>query len=102
MLLVNLGKSTHLNSPHRKTDITYNDQRPLIRRIERHLKDLRMLLVVRIIVLNIPPSKARETRLRSVAEDLALRKGHVRLVELDARVERRNVRHLAHARACRW
>jgi hypothetical protein len=41
-------------------------------------------------------SEASEASLRSIAEDLPLGERHISLVELDARVERRDVDHLRH------
>ena len=77
---------------------SHNNQRPLIRRVERNLEDLPVLLVQGIVIGAVLSSKASQTGLRSVTENLTLIEWNVGLVELDSGVERRDIDHFLHAR----
>lgn len=95
-----LGRAFDVRREHTiRVWLVQDDKRPFVCRVERHLKHLGEALLVLVIPrAELAACKARETRLCCVPENLPLVEGHVRLVELDARVERCDVDHLRHAR----
>ena len=85
--------------PTRCTKTTHDDYCPLVRGVEGDLEHPRVLLLVTVVVGDMLARKTYESGFRRVAEDLALLEGYVCLVELDVRVESRDVDHLAHTRS---
>ena len=80
------------------TTCTHDDQGPLVRRVERDLEHLGVLLLMLVEVPNVPPGETNKTRLRSITEDRTFLEWNVRPVELDTRVKGCDVHGLAHAR----
>lgn len=75
-----------------------NIQSPLIRTIKRHLKDLRVVFMMFIIIWQIPPGETSQTRFRGITQYLTLLKWYVGFVEFDLGVKGADVDHLSHSR----
>src|SRR6266850_3067800 len=79
--------------------LVYDDQSPLVHRVEGYFEHLREFAQVRIIVRQRTTRKACEASLGCIAHDLAFREFDVGAIKLDTRIENGGGDKLIHSRS---